>query len=134
MNSLGSEFERLAAERVLAEGLILVAQNFQAKTGEIDLVALDNLNSPGPVDAVSAASGKQLVFIEVRARRNPRFASAAATVDKRKQARLIRTAHYFLQTQRQYTNLPCRFDVITFEPRQSPNDYHLSWIRSAFTA
>jgi putative endonuclease len=119
MKTVGDRYENEAAEMISAEGLLILSRNFSAKTGEIDIIALD---------------AQSLVFIEVRARSNPYFLSAAASVDKRKQLKILRTAQVFRQRNQQLAHLPCRFDVITFEARQSRhNDTH-RWIRSAFTA
>jgi putative endonuclease len=97
----------------------VLERNFRAKIGEIDIVAED---------------GKRLIFIEVRARTNRFFSSAAGSVDRRKQQRLIRTAQLFLQCRPQWANSPCRFDVIAFEPPQSGSLPQIRWIRGAFTA
>ncbi len=117
--NIGDEFEATAAAMVCQQGLDILARNFSAKTGEIDIIARD---------------GDYLVFLEVRARSNPHFLSAAASVDRRKQLRIIRTAQVFLKRNRQWAHLPCRFDVIAFEPRQSNLNVPGQWIRSAFTA
>ena len=119
MRDTGQRFEERAADFLRGHDVQLLANNFRARTGEIDLVGLD---------------GNTLVFFEVRARSNPRFASASASVDRRKQQRLLRTAQYFLQRQPQLAGLPCRFDVIAFEPPQSGTELDIRWIRSAFTA
>jgi len=118
MKKTGDEYENTAAELVSSQGLRILARNFSAKTGEIDIIALDE---------------KYLVFIEVRARNNPFFLSAAASVDRKKQLRIIRTAQVYLQRNKNLTQLPCRFDVIAFEPGSS-NHRQGQWIRSAFTA
>ena len=97
----------------------VLARNFRARTGEIDIIG---------------QHGGCLVFVEVRARGNSRFASAAASVDRRKQLRILRTAQLFLQQQPDLATLPCRFDVIAFEPPQSAPGRELLWIKAAFTA
>ena len=120
MKILGDDYETEAANWLADQPTLkLIARNFRAKTGEIDIVARD---------------GAYLVFIEVRARNNPRYASAAASVDRRKQQRLLRTAQVYLQRRPEFANLPCRFDVIAFEPPQSGAGSRIRWIRSAFTA
>ena len=115
----GFGFEERAAQWVEAQGWQILQRNYRCKLGEIDIIAKDK---------------GQLVFIEVRARSNSRFASAAASVDYRKQQRLLRTAALYLRTAGRRQNLSCRFDVIAFEPRQSGQDAEPRWIRSAFTA
>lgn len=112
-------YEDLAARWLRARGWRIVARNARFRGGELDIVALD---------------GGQLVFVEVRRRSNPRFAGAAASVGYRKQQRLLRAARLFLQRHPRWASLPCRFDVIAFEPRQSCADPEPRWIRAAFTA
>lgn len=120
MNTQGAGYEARAAQWLRrTRGLRIVARNFRGKTGEIDIIALDDC---------------QLAFIEVRSRTNPRYASAAASVDSHKQRRLLRTAQLFLQQHPDLAALPCRFDVITFEPPQSGAEPRIQWIRGAFTA
>jgi putative endonuclease len=119
MKSSGDAYENQAATLLEERGLRLLARNFRGKTGEIDIIAQD---------------GGQLVFVEVRARSNPLFASAAGSVDVRKQQRVIRTAQLFLQRYPQWASMPCRFDVIAFEPAQSGTRPRVRWLRGAFTA
>ena len=119
MKSLGDYYEDQALSLITEAGLLLLERNFRGKTGEIDLIARE---------------GAQLVFIEVRARSNHRFDSAVGSVNARKQQRIVRTAQLFLQHRPNLTNMPCRFDVIAFEPPQSGNRTRIRWIRGAFTA
>ena len=120
MGRQGMVYESAAARWVEREqGMRILARNFGGRGGEIDIVALD---------------AGQLAFIEVRARSNPRFAGAAASVDRRKQRRLLVTAQLFLQRHPTLAALPCRFDVIAFEPPQSGAEPQMRWIRGAFTA
>ena len=119
MRLLGDHYEDRAARLVQEHGLQLLERNFQGKTGEIDIVARD---------------GEHLVFIEVRARNNRHFDSAAGSVNRRKQQRLVRTAQLFLQRRPHCLSMPCRFDVIAFEPPQSGTRPRIRWIRGAFTA
>jgi putative endonuclease len=119
MKSLGDDYEDKAAALIKRHGLLLLERNFRGKTGEIDIIALH---------------GAQLVFVEVRARSNRYFASAAGSIDTRKQQRIVRTAQLFLQRRPHRANMPCRFDVIAFEPAQSGTRPRIRWIRGAFTA
>lgn len=118
MKSLGDQYESLAASWIQQQGLNIVARNFRCRVGEIDLIG---------------RHGPHIVFIEVRARGNPRYASALASVDRRKQVRLIRAAQWFLRKHPELADLPCRFDVIAFEPPQSATEQTPLWIRGAFT-
>ena len=119
MRIAGDEYEDRAARLLQNEGLTLLARNFRARPGEIDIIARE---------------GNQLVFIEVRSRGNSRFESAAGSVDSRKRRRIIRAAQFYLQRQPQFAGLACRFDVVAFEPPQSGVEREVRWIRAAFTA
>lgn len=119
MNSSGAKYEDQAVTLLEAQGLRMLERNFRGKTGEIDIIAQD---------------GDQLVFVEVRSRSNPLFESAAGSVNLRKQQRVVRTAQLFLQRRPHWANMPCRFDVIAFEPPQSGTRPRIRWIRGAFTA
>ena len=95
---------------------VIVAQNLQSRTGEIDLVAVH---------------GDILVFVEVRARGSLEYGGAAASVNRQKQRRLIRTAQFFLPrlAARYFRGATpaCRFDVVSLEPGGTV------WIKDAFT-
>ena len=119
MNTLGEGYEAQAVRWLRDRGQQILARNFCAKTGEIDIITLDQ---------------QCLVFVEVKARSNHHFGGAAVTVDWRKQQRIVRTAQFYLQSHPHYKNMPCRFDVIAFEPPQSPGELNVRWIRAAFNA
>ena len=119
MRSIGDHYEEQAVELLHSGGLHILARNFLRKTGEIDIIALDD---------------NILVFIEVRLRRHRGYAGAAASVDRRKQHRIIRTAQLYLRANPGWSHSPCRFDVIAFEPQQPGRKLSARWIRSAFTA
>ena len=81
----GSRFERQACEFLQAQGLILVAQNWQQpKVGELDLIMLEK-----------GQAWSTLVFIEVRQRQRSGFGDAALSVTKNKQNKIIKAARYF---------------------------------------
>ena len=112
----GAWAEGLACQHLLDRGLRLAKRNYRCRHGEIDLVMRD------------AAT---IVFVEVRLRSRTDFGSGAESVDARKQARLLSSAEHYLQ--RHATLLAdCRFDVVSI--RRAANNYHLEWIRNAFTA
>ena len=115
MISLGEDYERQATHWLEDQGMQLLARNFRGKTGEIDIIARD---------------GEHLVFLEVRARSNRAFNSAAGSVDRRKQSRLIACAQYFMQTHPDSCQQPCRFDVISITGSTAA----IEWIANAFAA
>lgn len=112
----GDRAEIAAREFLESQGLTTLATNFRRATGEIDLIMSHN---------------ETVVFIEVRLRSNPRFPGAAASVDRRKQRKLLLTAAGYLSQYPAMANRPCRFDVIAYDGEASgqkpPN-----WIQRAF--
>lgn len=91
----GSAAETAALGLLQGSGLTLVERNYRCRRGEIDLIMRD-------ADA--------LVFVEVRYRRHGGFGGPLASIDGRKQQRLLAAArHYLAQTRWEG---PCRFDVV----------------------
>jgi len=110
----GAQAELWAAQHLQQQGLKPVAKNYRGRFGEIDLIMQD---------------GASLVFIEVRLRRNADFGGAAASIDARKQQRIIRTAQQYLAGLAHIP--PCRFDVVLMDDVQGHN---VQWIKNAFDA
>jgi putative endonuclease len=106
--------EALAAARLEAAGLRIVARNWRCREGEIDLIAA----GPG-----------LLVFCEVKTRRGHGYGSPAAAVTHAKQARLRRLAAAYLAAS---PAVPCRvrFDVVavTWPRRGQPTVEHLDGV------
>jgi putative endonuclease len=107
----GKDAENAAAAYLEAQGLKIIARNYQCRFGEIDLVMRD---------------GTTLVFVEVRARRSAAYGGAAASITAAKREKVIAAARHYLSGR---SSLPaCRFDAILIEgdpPR-------IDWIRGAF--
>ena len=91
----GAWGEALAAQFLRDQGYQIVAAGFHSRCGEIDLVAENKMN---------------LVFVEVKMRKNANFAAASDYVDRRKQDKLRVTASIYLS--KFPTKLQPRFDVI----------------------
>jgi len=71
--------------------------------------------------------GETLVFVEVRKRSNFQFGGAAASIDHRKQAKLIATAQLYLGTLKAIP--PCRFDALLIDGNEQ-----IEWLKNAFAA
>ena len=108
----GKAAEELACVYLQNRGLVLINRNYRCRIGEIDLVMLHDTS---------------IVFIEVRYRRSRRFGSAAESVDRRKQARIISAARYYLHLHRAMSRRSIRFDVVLVEP-----GWPVDWIMDAF--
>jgi putative endonuclease len=107
----GQDAEDRACVFLENSGLRVVERNFHCRAGEIDLIMRDR---------------ETLVFVEVRLRTRHEWGGAAASVDGRKQRRLIQAAQLYLQ--RSNWRGPCRFDVLGFDGAADPD-----WIRDAFS-
>jgi putative endonuclease len=114
---VGAAAENFAADFLRAQGLEILERNYLRRLGELDIVARDR---------------DVLVIAEVRTRATDRYGGAAASVDHRKQQRLIRAAGQLLQQRRDLAHLRVRFDVIAVwdMDRERPS---VEWIQHAFS-
>ncbi|HEX7047824.1 MAG TPA: YraN family protein [Gammaproteobacteria bacterium] len=112
----GRNAEQLARRFLEARGLKVLAENYQTRWGEIDLV----MEHAG-----------QIVFVEVRARLNNNFGGAAASVTPAKQKRLIRAALRFLEQSR-LAHRPARFDIVAIDGAANAATTRTEWITDAF--
>jgi putative endonuclease len=113
---IGLAAENIAAEFLRAQGLEILERNYLRRLGELDIVARDR---------------EVLVIAEVRTRATNRYGGAAASVDPRKQQRLIRATSQLLQQRRDLSNLPVRFDVLAVSDIDGERGC-VEWIRHAF--
>ena len=116
--SKGLQYEEQATALVQSAGLEVIERNFRCKVGEIDLICRE---------------GNTLVFVEVRYRRHPLYASAASSVTASKQRRIARTAQVYLQRRGWSNRFPCRFDVIAYGDSTLANADRMQWLKNAFT-
>lgn len=110
----GDAAEAHAQDFLEQRGLRLLHRNWACRSGELDLVMLD---------------GDTVVFVEVRYRRHAGWGGALASVDARKQQKLIRAAQLFLQKESRWARHPCRFDVVALGAHEADES---NWIRNAF--
>ena len=112
-NIAGAWGEAQAAAFLRKKHYTLVAAGYSCKFGEIDLIVKDR---------------RYLVFVEVKLRKNAKFAQAHEYVDYRKQERIRTTASMYLAENP--TRLQPRFDVIEIYAPQGaqtlePEIYHM---------
>jgi len=115
---IGQSAENAAVRFLESRGLTVLIRNFRRRLGELDIVARD---------------GDILVIAEVRTRSSQRFGGAAASVNARKQVKLLRAAEQLLQQRKDLGRLRVRFDVIVIHGPLSGNP-RAEWIQHAFTA
>jgi len=115
---IGQSAEDAAVGFLESQGLTILLRNFRRRLGELDIVARE---------------GAVLVIAEVRTRSSERFGGAAASVDARKQGRLLRTAAQLLQQRKDLAKCRVRFDVIVVH-RPLSRQVRVEWIKHAFAA
>jgi putative endonuclease len=113
---VGLAGEAAALKYLEEKGLRLLLRNYRCRGGEIDLVMLDSTT---------------LALIEVRLRSDLRYGGAAASVDTRKQKRLVLAARHLLMKQPELARYRARFDVMALTP-QTGNATKIEWLRDAF--
>lgn len=106
----GESAEQQAYSFLINKGLKPVGRNFRCKLGELDLIMSDQ---------------QTLVIIEVRFRKNDKYGSAAESVTRAKQSRIIAATHVYLSAQK--TDRPIRFDVVAIS-----GNGDIDWIQNAF--
>jgi len=110
---IGQQAEQYACEYLENQGLKLLARNYRCALGEIDLIMRDEQNT--------------VVFIEVRKRSHPHFATAIESVTHNKQRKIIKTATHYLQKQNWFDKVTCRFDIVGLSKDE------VEWIKDAFS-
>jgi putative endonuclease len=113
---IGQAAENIATDFLRAKGLEILERNYRRRLGELDIVALDR---------------DVLVIVEVRTRASDQYGGAAASVDPRKQQRIIRAASQLLQQRKDLGRLRVRFDVIVVSNIASETPA-IEWIQHAF--
>jgi putative endonuclease len=93
----GRQGEDMACAWLEARGYRILARNFRAGPGEVDIIA---------------AGEGVLAFIEVKRRDSGPLEDLGRAVDAGKKRRILETAKIFLERNRQYNNERLRFDLI----------------------
>lgn len=100
---LGRFGEEQAANFLRRKGYELVGLNYRCRYGEIDIIA---------------RSGRYIVFVEVKLRKDARFAQAREFVTRSKQEKVLAAAKLWLSQNE--TSLQPRFDVIEVYAPNAP--------------
>lgn len=94
---LGKKGELLAQNYLRKKGLKIIATNFRAGHGEIDIVALD---------------GEVVVFAEVKSFQANPLGPPEFRVTKHQQKTIIRTAYAYLGEHIEFEDFPVRYDIL----------------------
>ena len=103
--------ERLAAGLLRVKGYRVLARRFRAPGGEVDLVV---------------RRGGLVVFVEVKARRDP--AQAAEAIGERQRRRVARAAEAFVARHPELAGCAMRFDAVLISPWRRPRHIAAAWL------
>jgi len=116
--ALGALGERLASEHLEGQGYRILERNFRCRMGEIDLIA---------------RRGSELVFAEVKLRKDASHGEAREFVTAAKQRKLLLTAEYYLSARPWAQDLQARFDVIeVYAPQGTEENCSVFQLENAF--
>ena len=114
--SIGQWGEDMAEKYLRRRLYKIVARNYRCRMGEIDVIA---------------QRGGEIVFVEVKTRKNAAYAEAKDFVDPAKQRRILNTAQVWLAEND--CELQPRFDVIeVYAPNGPGGKYRVNHIEEAF--
>lgn len=94
---IGAEYEKIAADYLVANGYQIVERNWYTSSGEIDLIA---------------RQGSTLIFIEIKYRSSDTFGNPLEAVNRKKQIRISKAAMQYYAQNGYEEGISCRFDVI----------------------
>ncbi|PKB82207.1 MAG: YraN family protein [SAR202 cluster bacterium Io17-Chloro-G9] len=103
-SKLGDWGEEAAGHFLLGQGFTILDRKYRCRWGEIDLVARD---------------GEELVFVEVRTRRNSAFGTPEESVTAAKARRLLATCQDYMQNhpeEQPHADTSWRIDLISVRP------------------
>ena len=122
-NRLGKTGELLAKEFMINEGYTFLKSNYRFERAEVDLIF---------TKAGEKAKGieNEIVFTEVKTRRNKKFGEGEESVDAKKQAQIRKGAEGFLYENEIYQDYQVRLDVIVVYLMN--NEKNIVHIKNAF--
>lgn len=97
--AIGTKYEEIAMEYLLKKGYSQLGKNYYSLYGELDLICKDEKKD-------------ELVFVEVKYRKDLRYGSGLESITVSKQKKLIKTAAIYLR-EKKIKDIPYRFDIIS---------------------
>ena len=96
--NIGNYFENICKNYLEKNGYNIIDMNYHSRYGEIDVIARKD---------------KDLVFVEVKARKMGSLVKPVEAVDKKKMVKIIKTAYHFLSNNQSLESFEFqpRFDV-----------------------
>lgn len=97
--NFGNTGEIMARKFLEKQGVKILATNFHARSGEVDIIAQDD---------------ELILFVEVKARRSQKFGTAIESVDDKKIAKIVAAGEQWL-LKNSLAQTDWRVDVITID-------------------
>ena len=115
-SEIGRIGEQLVADYLKSKGFLILKQNYRSGFGEIDIIA---------------ETPDEIIFVEVKTRKEDFLASPADAVDYNKQRKIIKTAYEFLK--RIHVRCNIRFDIaeVTYTAGEKKR-FSLNYVKNAF--
>lgn len=105
---IGTIYEEKSCNILEAENYLILERNYQNRYGEIDIIAEKDM---------------EIVFIEVKYRKNINYGYGYEAVDRKKLIKMFNLAQLFMQNSK-YINHKFRFDCMSYL------DEELEWIKN----
>lgn len=109
----GNIGENLAKKFLLKQGFVFVMENYQLRSGEIDLIFKD---------------GREIVFVEVKTRSSSQFGEGIEAVNSLKLAKILKTAESFL-LKKGLEEADFRIDVISIALDYKTRRARIKWFK-----
>lgn len=110
--TIGTEWEKRAADFLQQSGMKIIARNFRSRQGEIDLIGYHD---------------GYLVFTEVKYRSGQEAGYALQAVDMHKRRQICKVADYYRYLHHISDQTPIRYDVVAFQKEE------ICWVQNAFS-
>jgi len=114
---LGKWGERKAEEYLCKYGIIIIDKNYRTHFGELDIIGKDK---------------NQVIFFEVKTRRNESFGFPEESIDTKKQEHLINSAEEYIQTHNELGE-DWRIDVIAIQCQPWSQRIDIQWYKNAIS-
>lgn len=115
---LGTFYEQIAGSYLIEKGYEIQCYNYRCYCGEIDIIA---------------RKGEELIFVEVKYRKNLSMGNPLEAVTSKKQQTIAKCAQVYM-LQNKVEDTACRFDVIGIIGKIEDSDYEVIHIENAFEA
>lgn len=107
---IGKQFEDQAARYLISQGFTMITRRFTCRGGEIDLVAMD---------------GDQLVFVEVKASRQPGIRAGESLTPEKWERMQVAASQFFKKMEMAPQEF--RVDVITIDGGEIRHFRNAAW-------